>query len=471
MKGIISRIGLIATALAFFGAWGFFLFAYPYHLTRREQFTLFLFDWESIRQTYRGFGWLGSFLSDFLEQFFRFPLAASLIVALLLTGIGVTVYRICRHFLGKGASLTVATLFFAWSFMRETGNLYLTRYTLVMLGYLLLVLLALRFRKVWAKALSAVLLLGLGAWALGSPYHQSYGKLWGMPRLNYERVIALDLETARENWDKVLQLSKKDLYMVEASYCYNLAHVMKGDLGQMLFNHSQADVTSFLLPVDTENSLFTNTLAGEAWFQVGDMTIAEQSAITSLQASPKHTGARYIQRLARVNLISGETAAAQKYLNMLGKSLFYRKWALGMMPGNQDEATRAQLAAAHASLARKDIVHHSNYPRQVLLNLLEVNPDNNPARIYLLCFDLMNYDLDSFMEDYSRRMLDGHIYKEAILIWLSQNNAVTEQNLAKYGIDKNTQDRMGRFFRNPDLYRSTYWYYYMDALYRANEQP
>ena len=116
-----SRSGFIAAAIAFLGSWGFFLFAYPYHLMRREQQNLFLFDGEYIRETYRGFGFLGRFVSDFLEQFFLAPIPASLIVALLLTGIGVVVYRICRHFLGKWPSLGIATLFFAWSFLRGNG--------------------------------------------------------------------------------------------------------------------------------------------------------------------------------------------------------------------------------------------------------------------------------------------------------------------------------------------------------------
>ena len=96
-----SRTGLIAATLAFLGSWGFFLFAYPYHLMRREQMNLFLFDWDYILQTYRGSGWLARVLSDFLEQFFLAAVPASLIIALLLTGLGVVVYRICRCFLGK----------------------------------------------------------------------------------------------------------------------------------------------------------------------------------------------------------------------------------------------------------------------------------------------------------------------------------------------------------------------------------
>ena len=464
-KKIQFHTGHLAAALAFLGSWAFFCFAYSYHLMRREQMNLFLFDADYIRQTYRGAGWLVCFASDFLEQFFISSLPGSLIVALLLTGIGAVVYRICRHFMGKWPSLAVATLFFAWSFLRETGNLYQTRYTLVVLGYLSCVLLVLQCRKVWTKALAGILLLAIGSWALASPFHKHYGKLWSVPKFDYERVIGLDVETTRENWDKVLQPSKVDLYMEEASYCYNLALAMKGRLGDDLLNHSQNHQEALLFPASSEQTIFTNGMAGEAWFQLGDMTQAEQSAITSLQASPKHTGTRYLVRLARINLISGEDEAAQKYLNNLDRTLFYGKWARSMMPGRQDEATQAQIEEARAKLFRKDFVHQSERPREILRGLLEANPDNLMARNYLLCYDLMCYDLDTFMEDYTANMINARLYHEAILIWLSQHEQLTPEQVSGYGVDFSTVDRMNRFGRNPSGQKNTYWYYYLKAMY------
>ncbi len=464
MKKPQLRTGLLAAALAFLGSWGFFLFAYPYHLMRREQLNLFLFDGDYIRQTYHGLGFLARFVSDFLEQFFVVPVLGSLIVALLLTGIGVLVYRICRHALGKWPSLAVAALFFGWSFLRETGNFYQTRYTVVVLMYLCCVLLALQFRRVWLRPVAATLLLAVGAWALGSPFHPNYGKAWGVPRFDYERVFGLDVETARENWDQVLRLSEVDLYMEEASYCYNLAIAMKGRLGDDLLNHSQNHHYALLFPASSENSIFTNAMVGEVWFHLGDMTVAEQSAITSLQASPKHTGARFLLRLARVNLISGEDGAAQKYLNLLSRTLFYGKWARSMMPGRQDEAVRAQLAEARSHLTSKDFVHQLERPREILLGLLEADPDNDLARNYLFCYDLLCYDLDAFMQEYEQHRIDARLYHEAILIWLSQHGRLTPEQVSFFGVDLATVDRMNRFGRTPTKYKNTYWYYYLKAM-------
>jgi len=465
----ISSSGRIAAAVAFLSAFGFFQFAYPYHLMRREQQTLFVYDWDYIRQTYRGSGWLARFVGDFLEQFFHLPVVGPLIVALILTAIGFVVYRICRHFLKEWPSLTIAAAVFLWSFSRESGNLFITQYSVAALGYLSLILAALQFRKAWLKPLAAVLLLAAGAWALGSPYHKYYGQLWGVPKFAYDKVIGLDTEVSRENWDKVLKLSQKDLYMVEASNCYNLAHAMKGDLGDALLNHSQSGPYDLLMQVSTSRAEFSNCLAGEAWFQLGEMTVAEQSAIIALQGSPKHTGARFIQRLARINLISGEEGAALKYLNLLSRTLFYGKWARSMMPGRQDTAALAQIEAARSRMPRIDMVHHSDTPRVNLLGLLEGDPDNSPARQFLLCYDLMRFDMDDFIEDYSRYPAKGHIFQEAVLLRLSQLEELSPENAAKYGVGTDMINKLNRFFRNPALYEDTYWYYFMDTLYESEQ--
>ena len=80
MKSSPSHIGQAAAALAFLGTFGFFQFAYPYHLVRREQLTLFVYDGDYIVETYRGAGWLARLGADFLEQVFHLPVAGPLIV-------------------------------------------------------------------------------------------------------------------------------------------------------------------------------------------------------------------------------------------------------------------------------------------------------------------------------------------------------------------------------------------------------
>lgn len=453
----------LSAIIAFLASFLFFAIAYPYHLVRREQMNLFVYDWDYITQTYHGAGWFARFFSSFLDQFFCVPFLGPIIVAALLTAIAVVTYRIFRKFSGNGISMIAAVLMFAWSFMRECGNLYVTRYTVVTLGFLSLILLALQFKKLLAKAAAAIVFLGFGAWALGTPYNSNYGKLWSVPRIEYDRVIGLDAECARENWDKVLKLSRKDLHMREASFCYNLALAMKGQLGNHIFDHSQGGPYDLILPVSAKQSTFTNCLAGEQWYQFGDMTIAEQSAITALQASPEHTGARFINRLARVNMIAGHEASAQKYLNLLSKTLFYGKWAGRMLAGTLDEDEIAWLENSRKNMAVSDFVHLADNPHTLLKGMLEVNPDNTPVREFMLCFDLMRYDLEMFIEDYNECRLDARSYREAAVIWMGQQGITDESVADEYGIDDALLQRMNSFFRYPERYRNTYWYYYTSA--------
>lgn len=472
MKFNQRHIGPAAAGLAFLVAFAFFLLAYPYHLIRREHMNLFVYDWDYIRQTYRGVGWLARFGSDFVDQFLRFPVVGPVIIALVIVGIAAAAYRICRHFLGKWPSLAISAVFYIWSFSRETENYYCTQYSLVMLGFLVLVLAALRFRKAWMKPVATVLFIAFGVWALGSPVHKYWGKPWGLPNLEYDKIIGLDAEIEREHWDKVMKRSGKDLYMTEASCCYNLAFAMNGQLGHSLFNYAQNYANGLLFWITTDISQFSSSIAGEAWFHLGNMTLAEQSAMIALQASPKHTGARYLVRLAKVNLINGEDGAAEKYLGLLGKTLCYGKWARSMMPGRQDEAAKTWIAQERSKLAVSDFVYSTNDLRPILLGLLEANPSNRMAREYLLCYDLLILDLEHFMEDYSQDMIDAPVYQEGVLIWLSMRNEMTAENAARYGIGTSAINRMERFFRYPDNYRNTYWYYYtreMERLY--NERP
>ena len=95
----------VAVAAAFLLAYVFFQFTYPYHLIRREQMALFLFDWDYIIQTYHGTGWMSRFVSDFLEQFFLLPAAGPFTISLLLTVIALVVYRICNRHLNQTAIL------------------------------------------------------------------------------------------------------------------------------------------------------------------------------------------------------------------------------------------------------------------------------------------------------------------------------------------------------------------------------
>lgn len=465
MKNSNKNPGPVAAGLAFLISYGFFQFLYPYYLMRREQMSLFMYDGDYISQTYRGVGWLSRFLSDFLCQFYHLPVLGPFIAAIVVTAIGVVAYKISRRFLGRLGSLFIAAAFFSWTLIRETDYLFTTRYAVSVLGLLSLVLAAVQFKKKWAIPVAAVFFLAFGAWAFGSPVHKYYGVAWAKPALDYERIIGMDVEASGENWDKVLKLSEKDLNAQEETYYHNLAKAMKGNMGEGLCQYTQGGVNGlfFLWSVGQADE-FRTCMSGEVWYHLGDMTQAEQSVITSLQASPNHTGARYLKRLAQINLISGEYGAAGKYLTMLSKTLNYRKWARRMMAEDLDDEADAWLKNARAKLADRDFIYYTTDLRPILRCMLEANPDNHLAQQYLLCYDILCFDLDAFVEDNSVYKLTDDSYQEASIIWLSHSDERTEDGVfEKFGISEDTVDRFKRFLKNPDWYKGTYFYHYLTA--------
>lgn len=453
---------------AFTAAFAFFSLAYPYHLMRREQLTLFLYDIPYILRTYTGAGGFSRFLGDFFEQFFCLKIAGPLVISLLLTAIGFLTYRICRNFAGKKLSFAIAALLFIWSFLRETETLFITQYSISVAGYLLCVYAALCFRKPYSKVCALVVFLLIGYGLFGKPYHKDYGKLFGKPDFEYEKLIAMDVEASRENWDKVLDISQSHLMYNEACYLHNLAAAMKGQLSARLFSHPQNYADGLFLMVN-QVTPFSNGMAGELWYHLGNMTLADQSAMVSIQFSPKHTGSRYVKRLAMINLISEEYGSAEKYLKMLDRTLFYHNWAAKMTPDNQDESTRASLAGMRRNLVKDDVISGSNSYRLLLKGLLEANPENSMAREYLLCYDLLTCDLNSFMSHYVPGKDSSDIYQEAAVIWLNvQYNDgtgnVPDIDVSSYGITDATLDRLQQFYRYPGRYKSTYWYYFTNAM-------
>ena len=78
--------------------------------------------------------------------------------------------------------------------------------------------------------------------------------------------------------------------------------------------------------------------------------------------------------------------------------------------------------------------------------------------------------MDGFIEDYARYPVEGHLFREAILIWLSRNDRLNPEEVTRYGVDLSEVDRMGRFGRTPNAFKNTYWYYYLVAMQEAQQQ-
>ncbi len=475
MKKLVSNIPLILAILISLACFCFFLFYYPYHLFYKEQISLFLLNDQTFFQYFPKAGWLSLLSGDFLTQYFYYIGTGPAILTIILLLLGVLCYkctvRVFQRFRWrKIIAFIIASLVCISEFWLLCSSTYPLSSTISVLGISLITYIIFHFRKlnIWTT-FSGIVLLGIGIW-LFCPFSTFKGEKEGVD-LRLEHFFALDTETNFGHWKKVEILSEEDLSNYVNSYYHNLSLAMQGKLADGLLDYYQAGEKSLLLPVAQTETHFSIFAANEAWFQMGDMTMAEHAAILGMIFSPNHSGYRALKRLAEVNLIQGEEKAAAKYLHMLSETSCYKTWAREHTPGQQTEEVKQFIDQKRSLLAKTDTLRLAGQNRMSLVNLLKSNPNNQLARDYLLCMDLLNKNLNLFAADYLEfaNGIFKPIYAQALLIVQSVQPELLQgcKMLMDENILKDFQEYMnlysqsqGRISAVKNKFSRTYWYYY-----------
>lgn len=415
-SNLTTCIGWLMILLGVIGCFVFFQCFYPYHLQHREQTMLFLCNVDYILEHYPfTSGWFSRLLGDFLQQFFYYLVAGPVIVAILLTLIAFVTYRIVRNILpqswGRYVAYTLALIVMLWEGGRECLPEYPLGSSIQVLGILLffwgIFFCKSRLHKASYICSCSVFTL----WMFGyEPLPNT--KLYGMPDMMLEHQLALDVEASYGHWQKVEEMTQENLPYNIDIYYHNLALAIQNRLGGDLFSRHQNFQDGLFLPVNEKGNFFLFTAANEAWWAIGDLTMAEHAAMLGMIFSPRKACSRNIRRLAEINLAKGDKAAAMKYLRMLQQTLVHRKWAESYI----DNDAMAFIQSNFQSMT--DTLRLTSQTQRSLRNLLDSHPDNMRALQYLLSYDMLTKDLDSFAADFDRYnfSIEGRAYEEAMLI-------------------------------------------------------
>lgn len=297
---------------------------------------------------------------------------------------------------------------------------------------------------------------------------------YGEENAGIENALGLILEAIDGNWEKVEEMTSGSRPSELAAYYHNLAMAMKGCLADSLMYYYQPFGRGLFMPIGDESTQLKIAARSEAWYRLGEMTMAEHAAMLAQSFSPGHYGVPYLKRLAQVNLVTGQEEAARKYLRLLSEEPGCGKWVSDRMPGQQSEEVKEHLKKMRSLVPTQDVVHSQGQYRIVLKNLLASNPDNQLARQYLLCYDLLVKDLVSFIEDYNPMRDRSRLYDEAVLVFLALRNEITPQNLSHFHIsnevfqefnDYNHLSVLSRGAMAPlqKKYGNTYWFFFQYA--------
>lgn len=139
-------------------------------------------------------------------------------------------------------------------------------------------------------------------------------------------IVALDQLVREEKWDKLLSLAQKrpvksDLYSVAV----NLALFMtsRTDEAEKFY---QSGRRGLILP--RIRDFISNTSSYEVFWRLGMVNSCLRYAFDSQESLVNNQkSGRHLSRMAECHIVNGNYQIAEKYLNILSKTLFYRKFA------------------------------------------------------------------------------------------------------------------------------------------------
>ena len=165
---------------------------------------------------------------------------------------------------------------------------------------------------------------------------------WGGVRMTYDKdiheTLAYDWLIRHERYADVLRRAEKYQPKNPVSACsVNFCLFMNGQLESRLTEFYQCGTEGLVLPSIRDN--LSDITSAELLWMMGMPNITLQY-IFDVQESIQNgrKSGRFFSRIAECNIVNGWYDRAERYLDILSHSLFYRKWALSRKAMIQDDA-------------------------------------------------------------------------------------------------------------------------------------
>lgn len=292
-------------------------------------------------------------------------------------------------------------------------------------------------------------------------------------------LIDYDFLVRTEQWDKIIEKAEKKPATTPLGVsCVNLALSQKGQLADRLFEFYQNGGEG-LFPTFTRDMISPVSTA-EIFFRLGMVNDAERYMFEAQEAIPNYRkSARLTRRIIECEIINGNYKVAAKLLRRLQKTLFYSNWANQTMAllSNEKAINRHPIyGKLRKYREKKQDFLFSDREMDQMLGLLFLNDNHNKmAYEYLVCYELLQRDMEKFMQYYPLgRFVDyDHIPRsfQEILIgnWMKTHS---NPRTIPYSVDaqnvNNTLNFIQLYMQNPkdpqlgqQPYVSNAWHYVM----------
>lgn len=305
-----------------------------------------------------------------------------------------------------------------------------------------------------------------------------FGIKTSFDEMTYE-LIDYDFLVRTEQWDKIIEKAEKKPATTPLGVsCVNLALSQKGMLADRLFEFYQNGGEG-LFPTFTRD-MTSPVSTAEIFFRLGMVNDAERYMFEAQEAIPNsRKSARLTRRIIECEIINGNYQVAAKLLRRLQKTLFYSNWANQTMAllGNEKAINQHPIyGKLRKYREKKQDFLFSDREMDQMLGLLFLNDNHNRmAYEYLMCYELLQRDMEKFMQYYPLGRFVGydHIPRtfQEILIgnWMKTHS---NPRTIPYSVDaqnvNNTLNFIQLYMQNPkdpqlgqQPYVSNAWHYVM----------
>lgn len=253
----------------------------------------------------------------------------------------------------------------------------------------------------------------------------------------------------------------------------NLALAMTNQLGERAFEFYQRGSQGLLPPF--ERNYATTQLTGEIYFHLGLVNTAQRLAFEAMEAiSNYNKSGRALKRLVETNVINGQYKVAEKYIKILEKTIFYRRWAERMraMLGDEKAINAHPLyGTLRQYRLQEDFLFSDTELDKICGQLFMHNHQNQMAAQYLLMMPLLDKDVPRFMQ-YAQYVQSQVRYnprscQEAIAFGFMQQRQQPPQGLVSPLILQQLNDFSriysagGKGAPGLEQFRNSVWYYLM----------
>lgn len=337
------------------------------------------------------------------------------------------------------ALILISALFVPYPLSRLFAGIYYYRlveilsYMLIIIALVVLLLATLRLQINISKAkivapLAACAVVGLAAFMIPKAYDER----------KYD-LVEYDWLVRQQRWNDIIAKSEQKQPDLPMSVCAtNLALGMTGQLGDRCFDFFQNGGEGLLQPF--ERNFSTTLLSGDVYFLIGLVNTSQRYAFEAMEAIPNYNkSARAVKRLAETNLINGQYAVARKYLNMLQKTIFYRKWAerrIKMIDNPKLIDKHKVYGYLRKVRLTEDFLFSDQEIDKICGQLLMHNKDNMMAMQYLLIYPLLNRNLPLFMEYHNYvqtlKKYNPRVCVEAVALAYAMQRKLPQSEVERY---------------------------------------